>query len=180
VHKITLIYFKKLIVFVSLLSLAACSTLFSQKPVDFYEGDKRDSNNVSLIRGQAYMESVGNWVEVHIKEVDGKEVYNDITTLLPPYIVNVAPGSHELAIVGLLGNSAFYYEHDKLKLPKVSGNFEPGKAYQILFDLISENGKPESAVYRIVPIGTISQYNEFLIKNPDHKLGYPIPTIIGK
>jgi hypothetical protein len=179
---------QRLLVLLLQLLLVGCSTMFSQVPLDFYDGPKRENSNVALIRGQAYMVSVGNWVEVHIKEVDGKVVYNEITSLVPPYIVNVAPGSHELSIVGLLGNSARYYKHDNQNLPKVSGNFEAGKAYQILFDVISEEGKPKSAnypdhqeysaIYHVHQIGTIAEYNEFLIKNPNHKLGYPIPKLI--
>jgi hypothetical protein len=164
-----------LIISLTQLTLVGCTTLFNQKPIDFYDGVKRDDNNIALIRGQAYMKSVGNWVEVHIKEVDGKEVYNQITSLQVPYMVNVTPGVHELTILGLLGNSAFYYKHDKL--PKITANFEAGKAYQILFDLISEDGKSISAIYRIVSIGSIVQYNEFLIKNPTHQSGYPIPSL---
>lgn len=145
---------------------------YNPNPIQAYAGPSKNTNDISLIRGQAYAKSWGDFVQVTVKEVDGKSVYNPETSLRIPYIIYITPGKHELTVYGGFGSAAGGYEHNTL--PKISVEVQPGQAYQLLIDTVTEQNGRTSVSYKLAHIGSIDQYTDYLARNSDYQSGHPM------
>src|SRR5687768_15461721 len=97
-----------IIIFFSSLVFSGCSTF---TPYKMYDGQVKNKKDVATIHGQKYMKSLGDHIHISIYKVDGKEVFNDLTVIKIPYVVQVDPGDHELTIRAAYGSMGSYIYH---------------------------------------------------------------------
>ena len=182
-----LIFNRFIIIYLFVLVSSGCSTFTPRK---MYDGEMKNKKDVATIHGQKYMGSLGNHVTISIYEVDGKEVFSDLTSISIPYVIQVDPGAHNLTIRALYGNIGSYVFHPTS--PTIRVNLKPGQVYQIESKFSkAANEETETtykvrrsnliteetvATYKLLHIGSIEQYEDFILKNPNYKMGSPLPA----
>lgn len=176
-----------IIIYLFVLVFSGCSTF---TPYKMYDGEMKNKKDVATIHGQKYMESFGYHITISIYEVDGKEVYNNLMPINIPYVIQVDPGAHDLTIRALYGNTSIHVYHPTS--PTIRVNVEPGQVYQIeskfskaaneetgtIYKLRHNRfiNEETGATYKLRHIGSIEQYEDFILKNPNYKMGPPLPA----
>lgn len=157
-----------LVVLIMVCLIACASMAFNSNPIKMYEGKIKPNNELALIAGQGYKESMTNYVGITIQKVDGRNVYSELS-LRAAYVVYVTPGNHTLTLNTSLGNNLYSLQNKK----QFDVNVEPGKAYQIIYKIL-KNKDDLFIKYDMCEIGSIENYKKYFEGNLVGK-GRPVP-----
>lgn len=169
IYKMKIIQFIFLVIPIILSGCAASSPIFhNHNPIQLYEGEKKQNNKISLIAGQAYKHSVAKWDQIFIRRVDGKPVYTNVS-LRPAYLVEVEPGVRTIRIETAIGNGAV----GSISSGDYKVKVEPGKAYQIYYQIFTNN-EGSKILYYMCEVGSVEDYYNYFKEN-DVRRGKPVP-----
>jgi hypothetical protein len=140
-----------------------------------YEGGIKSKKDVATIMGQKYKKAWNHHIQVAVYKVDGKEVFNDWTTLTTPFVIEINPGTHDLTIRAGYGNMRSYTYHPKP--PTIRVNVEAGQVYQIDSQFMRIANGGTGANYSLRHIGNIEEYEDYLAKHPEYEYGSLLPTL---
>jgi hypothetical protein len=165
-------------IIVVIIYFTGCSSLVqirnNMQPVAMYSGGEKPDEEISLISGQCYMPKIGKYVEINIIGVDGKRTFTffDMKGAVVRVLVN--PGKHVLEIKTRIGNN---YLSGIAKGNEYTIMVEPGRAYQINYEILTDSNGKDSISYSFDYVGTIADYWNYYKMNPDVVDGSPVPGI---
>ena len=128
-----------------------------------YKGEIKNEKDVAIILQQ---ESLKNWLEpvrISVSKLDGETLNG-----WPSEPIHVDPGNHELEL---------YAMHDHvqpLEPPVLKVSVKAGQVYQLDYRLTRYPGCCARAVYWLRHIGNHKDYEDYLARNPEYKVGTPL------
>ena len=163
-----LVFNRYVLGFLISLFLSGCAIYTPKK---MYESEVKSKKDVATIIGLRYSDTWYHHIRIVVQEVDGKTVFFSWLPELAPFVIEVDPGVHWLAIFATYGNSMHHVSHPKLPIIKV--DVEAGQVYQIDY----QNLDNASAKYWLRHIGSHEEYEDYRSNNPEYKRGAILPKM---
>jgi hypothetical protein len=163
-------------VLLAALALTGCGTTsvqFDYKPRPVTLPANAAAGDNALVLGQAYLHGYAEWVQVIITSVDDVKTHSQ-AQIRPTINFLVPPGKHTFHVKALLSNSASWKESND---PQVSMELLAGEVYQMnAREATNIRGEGGIEVW-LEHLGTIAQYQSFLKRNRDYRLGQPLTAM---
>jgi hypothetical protein len=165
---------KRIALIVAVLLVAGCmaatSIQFDYKPREVKLLEDGASSGHALVLGQAYLRGYGDWVQLIITSVDAAKTFSQ-TRLRPTINFLVPAGKRKFNVRVLLGNSMTWQESAD---SQVAAELLDGNVYQVKAREATDIRGAEGVDLWVEQLGTISEYEYFIKRNPDFKQGQPL------